>query len=308
MYFDFDGRYEDYVPVGGAIRKWDGVLVSIVLHAIVVAVFLFAPLLPIFAVRPLEAVTPATPPPERERPRFVFVQPRIDRPAERAPDRAEASDIDRRASSMEMPRVAENPLPSARGNSRERVEAAPEERARGRGPDPEPAPPAPPEAPVPRPTDTRARAETPLPPPQPSQPQGGSLGEALRNLQKYVDRETFGNDKGQVQNLGPLQFDTKGVEFGPWIRRFVAQVRRNWFVPMAAMSLRGRVVLTFYVHRNGALTDVQVIQPSPVESFNVAAYNALRASNPTEPLPPEYPDDRAFFTVTFYYNESPEGR
>ena len=31
--------------------------------------------------------------------------------------------------------------------------------------------------------------------------------------------------------------------------------------------------------------------------------NALLASNPTEPLPPEYPDDKAFFTVTFYYNE-----
>ena len=36
--------------------------------------------------------------------------------------------------------------------------------------------------------------------------------------------------------------------------------------------------------------------------------NALLASNPTEPLPPEYPDDKAFFTVTFYYNESPDGR
>ena len=29
-----------------------------------------------------------------------------------------------------------------------------------------------------------------------------------------------------------IQFDTKGVEFGPWLRRFVAQVRRNWFVPL----------------------------------------------------------------------------
>jgi hypothetical protein len=34
----------------------------------------------------------------------------------------------------------------------------------------------------------------------------------------------------------------------------------------------------------------------------------LLASDPTTPLPPEYPDDKAFFTVTFYYNESPPGR
>jgi hypothetical protein len=29
-------------------------------------------------------------------------------------------------------------------------------------------------------------------------------------------------------------------------------------------------------------------------------------SNPTTALPPEYPDDRAFFTVTFHYNEGIE--
>ena len=28
-------------------------------------------------------------------------------------------------------------------------------------------------------------------------------------------------------------------------------------------------------------------------------------SNPTQPLPPEYPADKAFFTVTFFYNETP---
>ena len=27
-----------------------------------------------------------------------------------------------------------------------------------------------------------------------------------------------------------------------------------------------------------------------------------------EPLPPEYPDDKAFFTVTFYYNDQPPGQ
>jgi outer membrane biosynthesis protein TonB len=125
---------------------------------------------------------------------------------------------------------------------------------------------------VPRPVEApQVRAETPAPTQKPQPPQGGSLGEALRNLQKYVDKESFHNDKGQVQNLGPLQFDTKGVEFGPWIRRFVAQVRRNWFVPYAAMSLRGHVVLTFNVHRNGALTDVQVVQPSSIKSDRAPA-------------------------------------
>jgi TonB family protein len=281
------------------------VLLSVGVHAVIVLALLFAPVLPIFQrTAPTEVVLP--PEPKRERPEFVFVQPRVDFEALRPRERADASDKNRIARAERPAPVPANPLPSARGNSTEKVEAAPNERAKGEGPAPDPSTerPAPevvekPPAPVPQ-----VNASVP-PPSRPRPPQGGSLGEALRNLQKYVDQESFTNDKGQAQNLGPLQFDTKGVEFGPWIRRFVAQVRRNWFVPMAAMSLRGHVVLTFYVHRNGALTDVQIIQPSAVESFNIAARNALLASNPTQPLPPEYPDDKAFFTVTFYYNEGP---
>ena len=305
MYFDFDGRFEDHVPVGGGLRRWDGFLLSVAVHVGIIILALLIPTLPMFARTPEdEIVQPVRP--KEDPPRFVFVQPRVDRPAPTPPPRAEASDIDRRSSAPELSRAPANPLPSARGNSAERVEASPDERARGRGAEPEPTP----EAPTPVPTPPQVEApealsQLKLPPEKPPAPQGGSLGEALRNLQKYVDQESFSNDRGQVQNLGPLQFDTKGVEFGPWIRRFVAQVRRNWFVPMAAMSLRGRVVLTFFVHRNGALTDVQVIQPSPIDSFNRAAYNALVASNPTEPLPPEYPADKAFFTVTFYYNDGP---
>jgi TonB family protein len=306
MYFDFEDRYTDYQPVGGAIRRWDGVLVSVLVHVAIVLVVLFAPL-PAFLSRDAETEAVVMPPDaERERPQFVFVQPRLDMEAKQPRERAEASDKNRMARADRPAPQPSNPLPYARGNSSEKVESSREERMKGEGPAPEPArePPKPDivERPPIPPSQQRAEVQ---PPSRPRPPQGGSLGEALRNLQKYVDQESFSNDKGQAQNLGPLQFDTKGVEFGPWIRRFVAQVRRNWFVPMAAMTLRGHVVLTFYVHRNGALTDVQIVQPSAVESFNVAAKNALLASNPTQPRPPEYPDDKAFFTVTFYYNESP---
>jgi TonB family protein len=304
MYFDFEDRYTDYEPVGGAIRRWDGVLVSVAVHAVIVLLALFLPALPFLQrTAPSEAV--AAPQPERERPQFVFVQPRVDLEAPRPRERTEASDKNRVARAERAP-APSNPLPYSRGNSSNRVETVPEERAKGEGPEPEPTttPPAP-DIVERKPSVTAERAEI-APPASPRPPQGGSLGDAIRNLQKYVEQESFSNDKGQAQNLGPLQFDTKGVEFGPWIRRFVSQVRRNWFVPMAAMTMRGHVVLTFYVHRNGALTDVQVIQPSAIESFNIAARNALLASNPTQPLPPEYPDDKAFFTVTFYYNEGPQ--
>lgn len=134
----------------------------------------------------------------------------------------------------------------------------------------------------------------------------GLLGRAVEDLRQRVRRETFRNYSGDTGRYGPeIQFDSKGVEFGPWLRRFVAQIRRNWFVPYAIWSMHGHVVLTFNVQEDGTLTDLSVFKPSPVEAFNNSAFNALRSSNPTQPLPPEYPDDHAFFTVTFYFNEAP---
>jgi TonB family protein len=309
MYFDFEDRYTDIQPVGRAINLRDGVVLSIAVHALVIAAILFLPAwLPVSANEESEIVRLERPA-EEERPRFVFVQPKIDIPVERPRERADLSDVDRRSSTVEVPPAPENPLPFARGNSSERVEASPEEKARGRGPAEVPAPEAPAEQPRPATEESENGRLALEQRAKPQPPPGGALGDALKNLQRYIDQESFDNRRGGVQEFGPaIQFDTKGVEFGPWIRRFVAQVKRNWFVPYAAMSLRGRVVITFFVHRNGALTDVTVIAPSQVESFNLSARNALLASNPTEPLPPEYPDDRAFFTVTFFYNESPDGR
>jgi TonB family protein len=74
------------------------------------------------------------------------------------------------------------------------------------------------------------------------------------------------------------------------------------------MSLRGHVSVSFNVHKNGAITDVAVVAGSAIDAFNNSSFNAIAASNPTVPLPPEYPSDRAFITVTFYYNETPPSR
>jgi TonB family protein len=92
-----------------------------------------------------------------------------------------------------------------------------------------------------------------------------------------------------------------------WMSRFNAQIKRSWFVPYAAMGLHGHVVLTFNVHRDGSITDLQILRPSDIDAFTTSAYSAIKSSNPTMPLPPEYPDERTFFTVTFYFNETPPG-
>ena len=311
MYFEIEDYRPDISPVGSAISWREGVLISIILHMGLVIVMLLAPdWLPARSV-PLEPIDVARA--EGESPRFVFVQPRVDTPALEPPPRAEASDENRRAQAPEVAERPTNPLPFARGNSPERIEdAPPAPAARGQGPQPEPQ----------AGQDARNEVLEP-PPPQVEAPPslrlppaftrgaggrspvvGGALGDALQNLQQYIEQQSFDNPNGGVSQPGAsIQFDTKGVEFGPWLRRFVAQIRRNWFIPYAVMSASGHTVVTFNVHRDGSITDLQVPGPSPVGAFNTAAVGALSSSNPTQPLPPEYPDDRAFFTVTFYYNE-----
>jgi TonB family protein len=269
---------------------------------------------------------PAPPRLERPQDRFVMVEPRIDREALRKLTRpAPLSDLDREARSRERNPNATNNQPFLRGRSTELAEAQPRsEKPKGQGPSPEPSPPAPQTPPAPDPSSAPAAANAPQftmnnaptqPRPQPTPnpqanarsapPPGGALGEALKNLNRYAQDQQLDNPNGGNLIEPSIQFDSKGVEFGPWLRRFIAQVKRNWFVPYAAMSLKGHVVITFNVHKDGRISDLQVIRPSDVSAFNNAAFNALAQSNPTMALPTEYPSDKAFFTVTFYYNETP---
>lgn len=307
IHFDFNDRYQDDNVVGHAINPRDGVLLSVVFHTLAAVALIIGPQLPMFQPTP-EELEQRQAELERQRDeatqRMVFVDPKVDIPALRPPDRAELSDLDRQAQDPVIARAPENPLPFSRGNSTERVESAEEERARG-AEDPEKPPQPEPESKMARvlpPAETGLRRPTETPVPK----VGGVLGDALKNLQRYVQNETFNNPQGGNDRPGAtIQFDTRGVEFGPWLRRFVAQVRRNWFIPQAAMIMSGHVVIQFNIHRSGEISDVAIVQPSSIEAFNNAAYGAIVTSNPTAPLPPEYPVDKALFTVTFYYNEEP---
>jgi TonB family protein len=238
--------------------------------------------------------------PDQDPVRFVQMMPLRDRVA---PPKlqAEPSDKDRRATTPEVVPKPENPAPVSHGNTADKVVGAPAEKPAG--PDtPQPAAPSPPAA---QPPQQQVAAKVlPDPPVVQSQPAGGALGQSLRNLQRYLQDQNFNNQKGGLTQQDPdIQFDSKGVEFGPWIARFIAQVKSNWFVPDAAMVMSGHVVLAFSVHRDGSISDLRIVTPSTVTAFTNSALGAIKLSNPTMPLPGEYPTDQAQFVVTFHYNE-----
>ncbi len=293
MYLDFEDHRPEPPRVPSAISAREGVILSIFFH------FLLAGSLAILPGQFTQAAPRAVPIPRVPEMRYVHMAPLVDRPA--PPTRpAELSDMDRRSTTRERAPQPANAIPFSRGNTPDKVEGAREERTVG----PEtPAPPAPAATAPPDPTTATMATEVPPLVARPA-PASGGLGDALRNLQRYLEDQNFDNQRGGQTDTGAdIQFDAKGADFGPWLRRFRNQVMRNWLIPLPAMSQSGRVVLQFHVLKNGTIIDVRVVGPSSIEAFNSAAFNAIRMSNPTMALPPEYPTDRAFFTVTFHYND-----
>lgn len=283
---------EDYKPeaprVLRAISVREGVLMSIIVHLAMAVVVLLSPKL-------FHVVVPDTPPPPQTTD-VEFVMPDVlkDRVAPPKPN-APLSDLDRRATTIEKTPVPENSMPVSHGETTEKVQAAPPE------PPAEPPGSTPPSAPP----DVASKVTfnpTPIPPPAAA---SNAIGDALRHIDRYTTGQSFSNDKGgqNQQQSADIQFDSKGVDFGSWIRRFRAQVYRNWYSPQAAQLMSGHVVLQFYVHKNGTITDLKIIEPSKLESFTRSSFDAIRLSSPTAPLPSEYPDEAMLMTVKFFYNE-----
>jgi TonB family protein len=286
---------QDDPQVGSAISRREGVFLSLVVHAGLVALYVLAP--------SWSAATPeahATEPP-REHVNFVLMTPRVEVPAIAKPN-VEHSDRDRRAASPMAAPVPANELPASVGNTIERTAATPPEKPVN----PDSPPPATANAAAAAASsaapDLNGRYTAEPPPPATAKPAGSGLGQSIRNLQQYLSTQNFNNPQGgQADPSADIQFDSKGVEFGPWIRRFLLQLKRNWFAP--AIASRGCTTIQFYVHKEGRISDIRIVRPSTIEPFNTSAQAALTRTSPTLPLPPEYPDDRILFTVTFIYNE-----
>ena len=134
------------------------------------------------------------------------------------------------------------------------------------------------------------------------------FGEALRNLQQCVQKQTFDNPQGGLNQPGagdPVRYQGRGVRpVAPALRRAGApQLVHPAGRDDVSRPRRGDVQ---YSQGDGTITDVAILQPASIDGFNKAAFGAITGSSPTEPLPPEYPSDKAFFTVTFYYSEDPD--
>ncbi|TAK12500.1 MAG: hypothetical protein EPO35_11350, partial [Acidobacteria bacterium] len=213
MYFDFEDYRPDTPSLTAPMTRREAVLLALLLHALLVIVYLVTPaewfqptrLIPVTQASDKQ-MTYMRVEPLREMPRLPKVQ-------------APASDLDRKSSTIEKPPNPTEPDPYMKGNTPDKVEGAPPaEKMRG----PESTTPAPAETQPVKPANDNGLLDK-----QPK-PTGGALGQSLKNLQQYIKDQNFDNRQGgNTDTDAAIQFDSKGVDFGPWLRRFEARVRRN---------------------------------------------------------------------------------
>lgn len=278
MYLNFDENRPDTPRVPETLTRLERVLIAVVAYQALMLIYVLAP--ESFIAKPVHELL------DQEPLKYVTIEPLIDRSA--IPKTiAPPSDMDRRASAPEPVPKARNEDPMSRGNTPERIQGGP---------------PQPPQA-----AEESRAATGPSPNDAPLTPRvpGGILKNALRNLQNFTDTNNNDNpDGGNTDQGADIQFDSKGVDFGPWLRRFRARVISNWLIPQSAMVMSGHVSFRMAIHKNGTISGIQMVQSSGIDSFDRAALAALRLSNPLSRLPDNYPGDVIDpFTVTFFYNE-----
>jgi len=158
---------------------------------------------------------------------------------------------------------------------------------------------------------TRPRVEDE--PRRPLPPAGGNGdrgqdggGGPFEDIRRFMQGKQFHNPEGGLVTgrNNTLYYDDKGADFIPWLRRMLAEVRRNWLPPVSVNWQSGHVAVAVSILSNGDIGGLQIMVPSGAPALDNAAVGALRAAQ-LLPLPPDYPDDRFDFVLVFWYNERP---
>jgi TonB family protein len=125
---------------------------------------------------------------------------------------------------------------------------------------------------------------------------GSGVGNASRIDNRMPD---FSVDQPSILS------DTRGVDFGPWLRLIYFRVRDNWYavIPEVIRSgMKGRVVIIFDVQRNGKIENLEVARSSGLSSYDRAAISSLKLSEPLPGFPNAFSGDHISLQFTYLYN------
>ena len=286
-------------------RRRESVLLSVITHLAALVVLLVSPLLSESVKgtlgiadekpKPREQLTYLALPPDEQ---VVQTKPKTNALSDK--DRRAQPDLETPLKLPPLPKLAPAP-PAEKQADKELLAKAQQPRrlpagnaGRQQSPTPQPGQPAP----------SRLRLED-LSTQQPklTLPTQPSPGRALEETVREMARNR-GGGPGAVGSARILT-DTLGVDFDPYLRRVVSDIRKNWFAVMpeiARLGKRGHAVVIFEILRDGEVPRLDLVSASGSEPLDRAALAGVSASVPFPPLPAHFDGPLIRVRVTFLYN------
>ena len=123
------------------------------------------------------------------------------------------------------------------------------------------------------------------------------------NLFSVTKPEIYSNEKGGFVMPGNFSIDTQGFDLGPYAKIIQQKVKSNWIVPpiVHKLYLKGTVQVAFSIDKNGNISDLRFLKKTGLDALDMAAFYAIKYSNPFPPLPSFIKDDKIQVKWTFYY-------
>jgi len=179
------------------------------------------------------------------------------------------------------------------------------------------APPAPqPLAPLPTAPKSAPSVEAPIPAaPRPniaqnSQSARDAIRDAVRGAMRGGGGDVPSGPGGPVQAGATILTDTQGVDFNAYLRRIVADTKRNWepLIPQEVnppLYKRGVVGIRFTILQGGQIGAMTLETASGDVALDRAAWGAITSEGAFPPLPTQFHGPQIELRFVFMYNIQP---
>lgn len=238
---------------------------------------------------------------------------------------------DKELTNLALPTPPRVPAPVIKPAPHPTIDAATMERLRAAARQPTPLPDAPKPVAPPPPPPPPATVATPqprIPPPvvaeapkmQPNFNRPSSAGDAIRNALNDAAHSRSGGDVGggrPGRKSGPLNLggaevlsDTQGVDFGPYLRRILADIKRNWdpLIPNEAeapLFKQGETFIRFTINPDGSIGAMHLDGSTHDDAINRSCWGSITSEGQFPPLPAQFKGPNLELRIHYLVNRTP---
>jgi TonB family protein len=134
--------------------------------------------------------------------------------------------------------------------------------------------------------------------------EGMTAGSAIQQASQAAAAHASADRGRLTPGAVDILSDTEGVDFGPYLRGMLKNVRENWYhlIPQQASTKKGKLAIEFAITKDGRVADMRLVASSGDAALDRPAWDSIAGSNPFPPLPSEFKGQFLKLRFRFYYN------